>query len=84
MYLKMVMYLRIKLLISAFIKTSNCLFISLIHLYQIFMFLANKTKPQSAKAVECADCISTENHQLPNRYPGYDTKPSDGESLVME
>ena len=38
---------------------------------------------QSAEAVEFTDCISAEGKDYSNDCPGYDTKPSDGEALVM-
>ena len=38
---------------------------------------------QSVMAVEYADCIFVR-HLLPNKCPGYDTKPSDGEVPVLE
>ena len=38
---------------------------------------------QSAGAVECTDCISVEEQDSPNEYPGYDTKQSDVEAPVM-
>ena len=38
---------------------------------------------QVAGAVEYTDCISAEGQDSPNECPGYDTKQSDGEALVM-
>ena len=38
---------------------------------------------QSAGTVEYSDCTSAEGQDLPNECPGYDTKQSDGEVLVM-
>ena len=38
---------------------------------------------QSARAVECIDCISAEGQDSLNKYPGYDSKQSVGEAQVM-
>ena len=52
-------------------------------LLQEIRFINNK-KAQSAVAVEYTNCISTEGEYFPNKCPGYDLKPSDGETLVLE
>ena len=36
-----------------------------------------------AGAVEYTDCIPAERYDHPNKCPGYDTKSSDGEVLIM-
>ena len=38
---------------------------------------------QSAGAAEYTDCISAEGQNFLDDYPGYDTKQSDRETLVM-
>ena len=38
---------------------------------------------KSAWAVEYTDCISAEREDLPNEYPGYDTKQTHGEVPLM-
>ena len=38
---------------------------------------------QSAGGVEYTDCFSAEGYDSPNECPGYNTKQSDGEVLVM-
>ena len=40
-------------------------------------------RAQSVGAEEYTDCISSEGYDSPNKYPGYDTKQSDGEAPVM-
>ena len=49
----------------------------------------NKTKPvghasQSVEAVECTRSISAEGQDSSKEYPGYETKPYIGETLIIQ
>ena len=41
-------------------------------------------QPNQLEAVEYTNCISAEGEDSPNKCPGCDTKPSDGEAPVLE
>ena len=53
-----------------------------IYIY-VFETKINPNIVQSDRAVEYTGCISTEEQDPPNEFPGYDTKQSDGEVPVM-
>ena len=50
---------------------------------ELFLHLTVCKLSQLAGAVEYNDCVSGDGSDSFNEYPGYDTKLSDGEALVM-
>ena len=63
----------------------NVIEIKYIHTYiYIYIYIYTHTPAQSPGAVKYIDCISAEELNSPNRCPGYDVKPSDGEAPVLE